>query len=548
MVAEVKKTTGLNWNIQISHRDLPLKDNAVYTLTFEIKGQKAGSIGIGIANDNHERPDEPWRSLGLLQPVDVSKEWKQVSLVAALHSVANSRGKLNFDIGGAANRIEIRKLRMVEGASAGGLGSGQDQVAGTVPLPSEPTTKQWTDWLSFLSDLDRSFAEEMRDYLRKEIGVRVPMVCSQINFSGVTAYDRERSSDFADVHNYWQHPNVPDGKWDSPDWSITNTPQLAVAGPRSFGCLSDLAFHRVEGKPFSVSEYDHAAPNEYVCEMYPSLALFACRQDWDALYPFDMGTYGKANPDHRISSFFDQINHPAKWSLALFATRVFREGLVPPAGKTAVLYPRVPAWSDALHFDMLWAKCNPTEPFDFLDTRLMISEKSAPSANLVRGGKADPACTKVVSAPQGHVLIADIPQAAAACGFLGGASISAGPLTVECKRFGNDFAAVTAIALDGQKLTNSHRILVTIVARAENSGMKWNATRTSVGKEWGHGPTIAERVPATITLDNLAGRKVYALAPDGSRSHEVAAQVNGSKLSFTTGPSDNTLFYEVLAP
>ena len=103
-----------------------------------------------------------------------------------------------------------------------------------------------------------------------------------------------------------------------------------------------------------------------------------------------------------------------------------------------------------------------------------------------------------------------------------------------------------AIALDDLTLPESDRVLVTIVARAENQGMKWNEARTTTGAEWGHGPTIAERVPATIELATEGSRRVFALKPDGTRAAEVQATYTSGRLTFTVSPKDNTLHYEVV--
>ncbi len=545
---DVEKSAGVNWHVQVTTGSLPVEDNAVYTVAFEARARTVGKLSVGLCNDSATRPGEEWRSLGLLQPVDVSTDWTPVRLVFPVHSVAGSLARLNFDVAERINRIEIRGLRFAAGAAEGGLRPGQTLEARTVPLPGEPTTRQWTDWIAFLAATDRAFAEEMRAFLRDELHVKAPIVCSQVNFTGITAIDRERSMDFADTHVYWQHPIFGGGDWNRANWTIANSPMLAVFGPRRFGELGNMAYLRIAGKPFSVSEYDHPATSDFVCEMYPELAVFACRQNWDAVYAFDLGAYGTRNPDGRITSYFDQINHPAKWSLAPCATRVFRAGLVPPATAVAELRPGNPVWAEAMHLDMLWAKLNPEQPFDFLDCRLQVNDRpTAAKATLVRSGSPDTPPSQIVQAPQGQVLTAAAPQAAVATGFLGGANVVAGPLHVVCPRFGRDFATVAAVALDSRSLATSKRVLVTIVARAENQEMKWNAARTSVGTDWGHGPTIAERVPATIELAASGPRTVYALKPDGTRARKVKTSYSNAILSFAVSPKDNTLHYEIVA-
>lgn len=547
-VVTVEKTSGIDWHVQVSTHGLQLEDNAVYTVAFEARARTPGKLGLGISNDTTASPDDEWRSLGLLKQVDISKSWTPIRLSFPAHSVAGSPAMLSFNVSAQPNHIELRAITFMLGATGDGLPVGQTLEDRTIALPSEPSTRQWADWIHFLADTDRAFAEEMRTYLREELKVKAPLVCSQINFSGLTALDREQSMDFSDTHTYWQHPDFPGGDWDQVNWSILNTPQVSAFGPRRFGTLASLAYHRVAGKPYSVSEYDHAAPSEYACEMYPELAVFACRQNWDAVYAFDLGSYGAQNPNGRISGFFDQINHPAKWSLASLLARVFRQGLIPPATVVAELRPGKPVWGEAMHFDMLWAKLNPERPFDFLDCRLQVNDRPTTStATLQRSGKSDTKPAYLFKAPQGQVLIAANERVALATGYLGGASIEAGALRVTCPRFGRDFATVAALPLDGKPLGNSHRILVTLVARAENQGMVWNETHTSVSNRWGHGPTIVEQVPATVTLAISGTRRVYALSPDGSRAREISCDQKSGTLSFATGAEDKTLHYEIIA-
>ena len=109
-----------------------------------------------------------------------------------------------------------------------------------------------------------------------------------------------------------------------------------------------------------------------------------------------------------------------------------------------------------------------------------------------------------------------------------------------------DFAACTVVALDEQPVANSDRVLVTLAARAENQGMRWNPERTSVGNAWGKGGApIAERVPATVRIRSATARKVFALNPDGSPAAEVDAKWSDGWLSFSTREGPATLHYEI---
>ncbi len=551
MLAIETKTAGLDWHVQASLHDLALADGCVYTVEFLARADHPRRLGVGVGIDALARPNDPWRSFGLLDSAEIGPDWQPVRFSFPAHSVAGTPASLNFNAGQAVGLVSIKDLRLVADAPGAGLQPGQSLAAKSVPIPVAPSTAQWADWIHFLADTDRAFADEMRAFLKNELHVRAPIVCSQIDYGGIAGMNREQAMDFADGHSYWQHPVFTGtASWDPEHWTIINSPQLAEFGDRAFGEFGNLAMVRVAGKPFTVSEYDHPAPSEFVCEMYPTLASFACRQNWDIVYPFCIGAYDATNADGAIKDFFDQLHHPAKWGQSPFAALVFRQGLVAPAAAEAELHLGSPLWAEQPHADVLWRQLIPDRALDFLNTRYAVSDRPGAAGSRARvtrsAGEAGTAApVTLITAPQGRVYVIAAERAAAAVGFLGGGSVDAGALHVCVARFGRDFASVTAVALDAKPLRTSARVLVTVVARAGNQGLVWNESRTSVGAAWGHGPTIAERVPATITLDGLAGRKVYPLAPDGTRAAPVPSADQSGALTFSVGPNDRTIHYEI---
>ena len=67
--------------------------------------------------------------------------------------------------------------------------------------------------------------------------------------------------------------------------------------------------------------------------------------------------------------------------------------------------------------------------------------------------------------------------------------------------------------------------------------MGWNAAHTSVGDQWGTGPTQALTPTATIHITTQFKKPVvYALDATGKRSHEIASGVQNGVLTFTINP------------
>lgn len=548
---KVVEVDSIRWHTQAYVGDLPLEKDHTYTLEFEAKADTPRPLQVVISRDDPRWRTDKWRTRGLNTPTEIGAEWTPLRFVFVAHSTVDVPSRLSLIIGHKTGTVSVRNLKLSSGAERSGLLPGQSAQVGTVPIPTEPSVAQWRDWISFLVETEVEYASGMRNFLRDELGVHAPIICTQMNYGGIAGLAREQSMDFADAHYYWQHPDFggPTHAWNNKYWATLNTPQLAEFEDRWFGEIGGLAQLRVTGKPFTVSEIDHPFPHDYGCEMYPEIATYGGLQDWDALYPFDMVEGANLDPNSGAKTYFDQYRNPGRWGFSVFATTTFRNGLVPPAPSAKELRVGAPVWVEEAHVDVLWLRHLPGQPIGFLTDRLSVSDKplgAGEPARIVQTGTPALSAIRMEPAPQGPVYVVSAEQAATATGFIGGATVEAGALKVECARFGFDFAAVTAVALDGAKLTDSRRVLVTLVGRTENPGMVWDAVRKSVSNRWGHGPMTAEPVPATITLVGAAGAKVYALAPDGSRARPVDAKVVAGALVFTARAADKTIHYEIV--
>jgi len=524
-------------------------EGATYTLTFSARANVERPIEVTASRDEPLWRTDKWRTVGLRSIVKLSPEWQEFRLVFVTHSIVDVLSRLSILAGHVPGEMWIKDLRLEAGSATAGLEAGQSARQGTVPIPTDATPSQWNDWLTFLLDTERSYVAEMRAYLRDDLKVTAPIVCTQANYGGIAGLVREQPSDFIDSHCYWQHPDWGNRQavWDTANYTITNTPQIAEFGPRWFGEIGGLAQLRVAGKPFTVTEVDYPAPNDYACEFYPVFATYAGLQDWDGLFPFDMVAGGVEPDDGSIRTFFDQSHHPAKWGMGPFATRVFRQGLVPAAASSRELFVRSDLWHQGQHLDVIWLKQQMGQGLGFLNDRLSVCEELLPlaeSSHVERHGDSNATAIRLIQGGRGPVYAMSAPQTAAVVGYLGGDKVVNGDLVVDCDVFGLNFAAVGAVTLDARPLSSADQILVTLVARAENQGTEWNAVRTSVGDVWGRGgPPLAEQVPATISVRTDGAREVTALAPDGSAAGQVVASFQDGWLSFSTREGPATLHY-----
>ncbi len=544
---EVTVSDTVRWRSAAFLDRLELADGQTYTVTFSARADAARPVAVALGRDDAGWRTDKWRTRGLVATIPLTPEWKTFRFVVNTHSVVDAGTRFNITAGHQRGSVWLKDLKIESGSPTAGLAADQDPAKGNVPIPTDATPAQWNHWLTFLTDLEVKYVDEMRAYLRDRLKVKAPIVCSQANYGGIAGLARERASDFIDAHSYWQHPDFGglSGAWDLGNFTINNSPQIGEFSPRWFGELGGIALLRVAGKPFSVTEVDNPAPSDYACEMYPLLATLAAVQDWDALYPFDIVGLGEPDPAGTIKTFFDQNHHPVKWGFAPFATRAFRHGLFPPAGGSRELFVGQPLWEQANHVDVLWLRQQPGQDLGFLTERLSVNENLTNKTRVEKRGKPG-SVARLERTPRGVIYRAETPEAATIIGYVGGGKVEGIDLSLDCDAFGLNFAAVTAVSLEDKPMDESARVLITLGARAENNGAKWNASRTSIGESWGAAPTVAERVPADVRLRVHGLRNVYALAPDGSRAARIEARYAGGWLTFSTREGPATLHYEIV--
>jgi hypothetical protein len=90
----------------------------------------------------------------------------------------------------------------------------------------------------------------------------------------------------------------------------------------------------------------------------------------------------------------------------------------------------------------------------------------------------------------------------------------------------------------------TRRGLLAAVGSAQNRGMKWNAARTSVGRDWGTGPAEVNGIATELSLPR-GGAKVFALDGRGQRMTEVGAADGAAASRFQLSAAHRTLWYEI---
>ncbi len=362
----------------------------------------------------------------------------------------------------------------------------------------------------FLSHIQLRYFQELSNFLH-DLGLKIPIAGSNLALDdGDLATNA--SLDFIDRHAYWDHPKG--GFGDLAKFN-NNSPIEAL---QRHNLLAKLSRLRVQGKPFVVSEWNIAWPNEYRSVGPLLMAAYANFQDWDGLILFNYdGDFNSV----QIKGNFDVSTKPEIFLQFPVASRLFHRRDVARAQKSEVY----PISSDVL-----------IPPSLALVHRIERSLKQEEAEKEKRGQSPWVSDTGELTwdAERGFVQI-QTPRMEALIGQIGNSAFHLASSTFKVT---NPFACLSVTALDNRPINESSHLLLAAVSRAENTGTVYNSSRTLL-RSSGTTPLLMEPVTGLVSfsLEGRKGAKVFALDASGKQTSEIKTQIKNGELEIPIGQS-----------
>jgi hypothetical protein len=395
---------------------------------------------------------------------------------------------------------QLRKVREAAGVSADALVPRlKGNEAATAPK------ERYRAEMAFFMDAENRYYQDMSGYLRKELGVKQPIIGTADHSHTSAPYSMLASLaklDALDGHIYW-NGNQP----------MVNDPLHSTVVQ-----LSRTAF---AGKPYTVSETNHPFPNEWASEGIPTIAAYGGFQDWDMIimYTFEP----KAAPDWKpyVGDPFDISLDPVRMTEMATGALMFLRGDVRPArqvvertySKDEVMENRLLPRTEQPYFTPGFPPSLP------LQHGVRIQSLDGPPTKSPPASEANPIVSDTrelswfTSAEKTGLITVETDRTQALIGF-----IKANHKVV--KNLGaditNNFATIVLASLDDRPLARAEKMLLTAGSRVANTGQIWNDTRTRLTNQGGY-PSLIEPVTGAVTLRGIErATAVSAAALDGS--------------------------------
>lgn len=435
-----------------------------------------------------------------------------------------------------------------KGGSGEGLRADEDPDKGNVDAtlwladaPERASAARTEDTLRFLYETELGFYRRIEARLRK-LGYKGLVAGSNHWVEHPLDLYANSQLDFVDRHSYWAHPN---GGWGY-NAGISWEPSSMLKDP-NLGVVGSLARRRVKGLPYSTSEWQTSAPNDYRQEGALLIGAYAAFQDFSPLqFAFSHDVNKKADAPGALNNNFDLIDQPAMLGGWPAVSLLFHRGDVRAATLEACL------------------KVDPKEAFKNVSatvpsglaqvTRtgvdfrggMSVAELGALRDKYVKGTVTTSTTGELRHDSTNGRFEVDTARSQGFAGFRPSAPIALGNTTIELE---SPFAVVTVTALDDAPIASAKRVLVSALGNAVNTGMSLAPGGNRIVNP-GNAPTLVEPIRAKITLSKLTGAldkaRVFALGASGERLAEVPLTKGNGTLSLAIGPAQRTMHYEIV--
>jgi hypothetical protein len=555
VMINVTNTDTTDWYIQINDPNLKLDSNQVYTVSYQAKSSPATNASADVMQAH-----DPWSNLGYNRSLALTTNW-QLFTNTFQPSASDTNARAGFSsMGTKRATFWYADVRLQAGGQLGTLPPGASLASRTIPnlrysgSGYQGTREARRDWLRFLRDLEYAYYDTMVGHVRTNLGYTGLIFGTIMANSPATVQSR---MEVIDGHAYWQHPQFRGTPWDPANWYQPNISMVNTIGDDN--TLAGLARQRIKGKPFTVTEYQHPSPNYYGGEGPLMLAAYAALQDWDGLWLFDYGYGCPAVTMGYVRSYFELGQHPTKLANLPLAANLFRRGDARPALEEYTMALTPEAELDTLLASSAWNL--------FSSSKLGVSGKLAFTSRINTMVGADAVGLPAPPpAPSGNVMTSDtgelrwdVSQAGSGIvtfdtartkglvGYADNRAINLGGLVFQPGTTRLGWCTLGATLTRGEVFTNDCTLLIAATGWWENTNQVWtDATKTSVGNQWGGPPVLTEVVPFSLTLPvGTNCVRVWTLDETGRRKAELSVTGTAASTTFTARTNSATIWYEV---
>jgi hypothetical protein len=328
----ISNSTGTGWHVQFKHVNFSFKKGVAYAIRFKAKASKNRVIDATLMRNN-----DPYTWYGG-QTFNLTTDWKTYTYTIAPSEDITNVARLSFGLGQTDGTVwfdEVSFAEPVVVAFDSGEDLAQKNIKRTLYGERLNYAKQRVaDMAEFYTGTQKKFMEDMRLYLKTDLGVKASITGTNA-LAGIQEGMEHENMDYIDDHNYWDHPWFPRVQWDINDWLQGNKSNLLNNASAFTGALNGIP---LSNKPFTISEYNHPFPNNYLTEMMHGMLAYGSFHGMDGIMYFEY----QGDTDDRVAldlipGFFAISRNPSTMALFPACAYAFRNGFIKESVKPVLV-------------------------------------------------------------------------------------------------------------------------------------------------------------------------------------------------------------------
>jgi hypothetical protein len=465
-----------------------------------------------------------------------------------------SRAELNRQFSTWLTKQGVKDRATLEKRWAGtgkGLDASEDPAKGNVDAfaatgkgsEKELTPARARDVLHFYYELTRSYHQRLEKHLR-QLGYQGLYTGSNHWTEHPLDLAVNAEFGFVDRHAYWAHPSggwgyLPTVTWDNSP--MVKDPELGIIG--------SLGRRRVKGLPYSTSEWQTAAPNDYRHEGLLLVGAYASLQGFSPIqFAFSHDVAKRVDGIETLAGNFDVIEQPTELGAWPAVASLFHRGDVRPSDVAAYFgYDRAAGYEPA-------ATMTPPKQLSLI-ARTGIEFGPGQSAESLTALRAKFVQGTKVTSTTGELrhdsalgrFEVDTPRTQGVITFTTDKPVVLGQTQFELS---NAFGVLIVTSLTDDPIATSKHLLVTALGNAVNTDMTLTSNRSGFANV-GHSPVLVEPIVGKVAIsagktDVAKAVHCFPLAASGARKAEIPVIVEGGKITLALDAAHQTMHYEIV--
>ena len=557
-----------NWDNQIHYGTIEISNFTSYTVEFEGK----------VTNNTEEvtfafqENKSPYSSYLRINKIKLTTEFQKYNLYSKTEFNCQFNGSsaalVKIILPPSINHYEIKNLKLFKGKLNTSFTENGEKNLDKILYPNSSLIQNLPnmayDLRLFFMFTETKTQKNITNYIKKDLNfANLPVLDSQINYGSFFSFQREyENSDITDIHGYWEHPQFQTGySWNRSHYSIKNTPMIKST---SFGTFNSMSKGKCFNKPFTISEYNHPFPNEYLHEKFTMLGSWSAFHDYDAIYQF---SYDQSNENY-ISSYFSMSSNPIDFAMSPYIALAFRKNYVKKSNNYVKVKLTKGYISEKMkdknynmnqflenYFYAGWSAIYEVEILDnskivepIIETNINIKDRSYFINDQIQWNNTNKGNNAYYNVKTEKYITLT--------GFLGNSKMDIKnnlgnliDIKVKLNEEYNETCTIGLLSLDDQKLEKSKKLLLTIVGKVRNTNQKWNENRTSTYDEgWGKSPTLVQfiEIEAILKFKDEEKPKVFSINRYGELDKEFNLEGNKNKWILKSDKNNPTLNYFII--